>query len=569
MKRRRAKENPAPARGRQGRIASSAMPPHARRRRASATPTTSCPTGVTLHVAEAGDPGRPGGARASTAGRSTGGCGATSSRRSPATPPRDRAPTCAAWAGAASPTTATSPRSGSPTTCSRCSTCSGWSGSASSATTGAAGPAGCVALRAPERVERLMAVSIIAPVGRRAAAALLNAWRLALPAGARRPRRRPGDVARRFARLALGRSMDAAAAAVYAGVLDDPRARRGVEPRVPALPAARPARRSSPATRTRVELPVRLLVRPRRSGGAPVASSAASRATRPRADVELVDGGPLPRRRAAGPGRRPRPRMVRLITWNVARRVEALAAQAAALGERAPDVVALQEVTARTLPLWEAALPVLGLPAVACTLRDADPARAPAGRRRTGVLLAARGARAAAGPAARSRGRRRRSRRGSTGSRSTPCTSRTPRTARSSRRRSPRCARGWPARTGPRVLCGDLNTPRREQPGRDRLVVRARLARAAARGARRLLGRERAGRRPRAGRARLRRRLPRAPRLRGAVAELDVRRIAGHGGGWRLDHVFAGGLEPVAARYHHEWRERGLSDHAALEADLA
>ena len=47
------------------------------------------------------------------------------------------------------------------------------------------------------------------------------------------------------------------------------------------------------------------------------------------------------------------------------------------------------------------------------------------------------------------------------------------------------------------------------------------------------------------------------------------RRIAGHGGGWRLDHVFAAGLEPVAARYHHDWRERGLSDHAALEADLA
>src|ERR687893_362455 len=81
---------------------------------------------------------------------------------------------------------------------------------------------------------------------------------------------------------------------------------------------------------------------------------------------------------------------MRLITWNVARRVEALAAQAAALGGREPDVVALQEVTARTLPLWEAALPVLGLPAVACTLRAADPARAPADRRRTGVLLAAR-----------------------------------------------------------------------------------------------------------------------------------------------------------------------------------
>jgi hypothetical protein len=34
--------------------------------------------------------------------------------------------------------------------------------------------------------------------------------------------------------------------------------------------------------------------------------------------------------------------VVRLITWNVARRVSALAEQAAAVGEREPDVLALQ-----------------------------------------------------------------------------------------------------------------------------------------------------------------------------------------------------------------------------------
>src|SRR5688500_14074796 len=81
---------------------------------------------------------------------------------------------------------------------------------------------------------------------------------------------------------------------------------------------------------------------------------------------------------------------VRLIAWNVARRVEALAAQAAAVAQREPDVLALQEVTARTLPLWDVACATIGLPHVACSLRGADPARAPAGRRRTGVLLAAR-----------------------------------------------------------------------------------------------------------------------------------------------------------------------------------
>ena len=45
--------------------------------------------------------------------------------------------------------------------------------------------------------------------------------------------------------------------------------------------------------------------------------------------------------------------------------------------------------------------------------------------------------------------------------------------------------------------------------------------------------------------------------------------IAGHDGGWRLDHTFlSDGLVPLACRYHHEWREDGLSDHSALETDI-
>jgi len=47
------------------------------------------------------------------------------------------------------------------------------------------------------------------------------------------------------------------------------------------------------------------------------------------------------------------------------------------------------------------------------------------------------------------------------------------------------------------------------------------------------------------------------------------RRISGHGGGWRLDHVFCSAeLDPAACAYHHGWRDAGLSDHSALEADL-
>ena len=79
---------------------------------------------------------------------------------------------------------------------------------------------------------------------------------------------------------------------------------------------------------------------------------------------------------------------MRMITWNVARRSSRLAGQAAALAAREPDVVALQEITDRTLPLWRAALARIGLPHLRASLDDADPSRAPAERRRTGVLLA-------------------------------------------------------------------------------------------------------------------------------------------------------------------------------------
>lgn len=121
----------------------------------------------------------------------------------------------------------------------------------------------------------------------------------------------------------------------------------------------------------------------------------------------------------------------------------------------------------------------------------------------------------------------------------------------------------------PRVLCGDLNTPRRELPDGKTISFacdsRGRL-------------------RPERGRE-------------WDVAELDVvpglhevgyrdayralhgyqsgspswtwRSIAGHDGGWRLDHIFLSAeLRPVACRYHHDWREQGLSDHSALETDF-
>ncbi len=41
-----------------------------------------------------------------------------------------------------------------------------------------------------------------------------------------------------------------------------------------------------------------------------------------------------------------------------------------------------------------------------------------------------------------------------------------------------------------------------------------------------------------------------------------------NGGGWRLDHVLTKDVEARAAIYVHEWREQGLSDHSALVAEL-
>jgi endonuclease/exonuclease/phosphatase family metal-dependent hydrolase len=160
---------------------------------------------------------------------------------------------------------------------------------------------------------------------------------------------------------------------------------------------------------------------------------------------------------------------VRIVTWNVARRSSRLAEQAAALAAREPDVVALQEITSPTLPLWRAALEMIALRHVRASLDCVDRSRAAANRHRTGVLLGSRTqladatalpvpwpesaiatvtASAASGPV------------------EIHCL------------HVPNAANGWvkvrtleavrgalaSAPPRPRVLCGDLNTPRRELP---------------------------------------------------------------------------------------------------------
>jgi exonuclease III len=266
---------------------------------------------------------------------------------------------------------------------------------------------------------------------------------------------------------------------------------------------------------------------------------------------------------------------MRVITWNVARRSSRLADQAAALASREPDVVALQEVTKLTLPLWRAMLERIGLPHIRASLDSADPSRAPASRRRTGVLL---GSKAAL--------------RDASATLPVPWTE----TAVAAVVDAgigpveihclhvPNAANGWvkahtlqAVRAGlrlapgmPRLVCGDLNTPRRELES----------------GAAVSFARDSRGRlRPERGPVWDEAELGVVPGLRDLGYRDAFRslhgygsrepswtwqRISGHGGGWRLDHLFISAeLRPAACIYHHAWRDAGLSDHSALEADIA
>src|SRR6185295_3490901 len=146
---------------------------------------------------------------------------------------------------------------------------------------------------------------------------------------------------------------------------------------------------------------------------------------------------------------------VRLISWNVNRRTSVLAEQAHAIAEREPDVVALQEITARSRDLWAAAFATIGLPHVIWSW--------PPRPRRTVVMIATREP-------------------------LEPVESLVlpwPETTIAARVGAvavhtvhvPNAANGWvkpdtlaavraglAATGGPRILCGDLNTPRREHP---------------------------------------------------------------------------------------------------------
>ncbi|MFL5823739.1 MAG: endonuclease/exonuclease/phosphatase family protein [Solirubrobacteraceae bacterium] len=122
------------------------------------------------------------------------------------------------------------------------------------------------------------------------------------------------------------------------------------------------------------------------------------------------------------------------------------------------------------------------------------------------------------------------------------------------------------ARTGPRLICGDLNTPRKEHAdGRVWTFARDRYGR---------LREERGERWDEAELALIKGLEPFGFRdAFRAEQGLALRELSWEwprwGGGYRLDHLIVS--EEVSVRaisYAHEWRQAGLSDHSALVADI-
>jgi exonuclease III len=255
--------------------------------------------------------------------------------------------------------------------------------------------------------------------------------------------------------------------------------------------------------------------------------------------------------------------VVRLVTWNVAGRVRRQPEQATMIANTGADVVALQEVTARTEPLWRESCAAMGLEACECSL---DAAPFVAGRRLLGVLVAAREPLRRLHPPP------------------VPWPERVLCCAQSDielinvhspiapapelakiRTHEAIAAHLATRQASRRVLCGDLNTPRRELADGDVITF--------AHDSAGRLRPERGERWDRAERA-----LVHGLRQRGwvdafrALHGYDDREaswtFANDRGGWRLDHVLVEGLRPVASAYAHEWRRAGLSDHSALVVDV-
>jgi exonuclease III len=261
--------------------------------------------------------------------------------------------------------------------------------------------------------------------------------------------------------------------------------------------------------------------------------------------------------------------MARVVSWNVAGRVRSVAEQARALARRPADVVALQEVRASARAAWEHELAQLGYAHVAATLPVDHVPQGP--ERRLGVLVAARRPLEPCPPLA-----------------ALPWPERhlavrteldgalvelhdlhAPISSKAElvkvRTLEAVFAALAPPSELPRILAGDLNTPRYEsREGEVQSFARTRSGRL----------------RPELG-------------ARHDAAELALVVGLGEHGyrdafrdlhgysrrdrswlyphrktGYRLDHLIVRGFAIDACEYEHDWRDARLSDHAAIWADL-
>jgi exonuclease III len=250
-----------------------------------------------------------------------------------------------------------------------------------------------------------------------------------------------------------------------------------------------------------------------------------------------------------------------LLTWNVYGRVTRRPEQAAAVLASDADVIALQEVTPTTVGGWTQDLEAAGYH----VLTTADGPRPP-GRRRLGLIVGSRTPLSPTAPvdvpwpervlAARTAGLR------FYNVHSPVSESPGLVKVRTHEALHEHLARG----RGPRVLCGDLNTPRRETPEGEVLTF--------ARASSGKLRPERGARHDRAELSLIRGLEPNgwrdAFRSLHGYGPRDRSWTWPNGGGYRLDHVIVSrGIEVARCEYLHEWREHGLSDHSALLAELA
>jgi exonuclease III len=260
--------------------------------------------------------------------------------------------------------------------------------------------------------------------------------------------------------------------------------------------------------------------------------------------------------------------MLTVLTWNVAGRVRSVAEQARVLATRPADVLALQEVRASAVAAWLPELDVLGYGHRAFTLAADGPPRPP--ERRLGVLIAGRQPLEVCSPLELPWPERHLAVRTCVDdvllevhTLHAPLSNKPDRIkVRTLEAVYERLAA---ASDVPQILAGDLNTPQYESREGDVHTF----------------ARTRSGRlRPDYGERHDRAELSLIVGLTDQGYVDAFRSRHGYGRrdrswlypnrtmGYRLDHLIVRGMRVESCEYEHAWRDAGLSDHAALWAQL-